>query len=198
MLLSGRNLLLDMDKYFYIKRKALSNRECEHIIKLFEKSDYRGGNHDYYSIHPRLIDSEYSFLKSVLEYSLNEYCKKNTFLGKRYDNLELSLSWSIDPMFNIQKYDPGHYYDSQCDVEYWEGHCEHGRSGYDAKRIVAWMFYLNDIKKDGGTHWPQQKFTSKPRAGDLYIWPAGWTHSHYGIPAPKETKYIITGWCRWN
>ena len=56
-----------MDKYFYIKRKALSNRECEHIIKLFEKSDYRGGNHDYYSIHPRLIDSEYSFLKSVLE-----------------------------------------------------------------------------------------------------------------------------------
>ena len=55
--------------------------------------------------------------------------------------------------------------------------------------------YLNDIKIKGGTCWPQQSFTSKPEAGDLYIWPAGWTHSHYGIPAPKENKYFMSGWC---
>ena len=100
-------------------------------------------------------------------------------------------------MFNIQKYNPGQYYDSWSDTEYWEGHCEQQRSG-SVSRVLGWMFYLNDIKKGGGTRWPQQRFTSKPRAGDLYIWPAGWTHSHYGIPAPKEIKYIITGWCSWN
>ena len=65
-------------------------------------------------------------------------------------------------------------------------------------RVLAWMVYLNDIKKDGGTRWPQQNFTSKPRSGDLYIWPAGWTHSHYGVPALKETKYIVTGWCSFH
>ena len=80
------------------------------------------------------------------------------------------------------------------DVVKYQGHMEHGGEDYNSRRMLAWMFYLNDIKKEGGTRWPQQNFTSKPRAGDLYIWPAFWTHSHYGIPTPKETKYIITGW----
>ena len=90
---------------------------------------------------------------------------------------------------------PGHYYDSMRDSVKFLGHMEHGGEDYNSRRVLGWMFYLNDIKKDGGTCWPQQNFTTKPRAGDLYIWPAGWTHSHYGICAPEETKYIITGWC---
>ena len=28
----------------------------------------------------------------------------------------------------------------------------------------------------------------------MLIWPAGWTHFHKSEIAPKETKYIITGW----
>ena len=28
----------------------------------------------------------------------------------------------------------------------------------------------------------------------MMFWPAYWTHPHKGIPAPKETKYIVTGW----
>ena len=57
------------------------------------------------------------------------------------------------------------------------------------------MAYLNTINYKGGTIWPQQNFISSPKEGDLYIWPAGWTHSHYGMAAPEETKYILTGWC---
>jgi len=30
--------------------------------------------------------------------------------------------------------------------------------------------------------------------GNTLIWPADFTHPHKGIVAPKETKYIITGW----
>ena len=61
------------------------------------------------------------------------------------------------------------------------------------KRMLAWMIYLNDIKYKGGTCWPQQHYTSKPRAGDLYVWPANWTHSHYGVSAPKEIKILKNG-----
>ena len=98
----------------------------------------------------------------------------------------------------IKKLFPGDYYaHSLEDVSKPEDgeHMEHGSSFHDCRRMLAWMFYLNDIKKEGGTRWPQQNFTSRPRAGDLYIWPAGWTHSHHGLPAPKETKYLMSGWC---
>ena len=104
----------------------------------------------------------------------------------------------INTGFNMQKYLPGECSEQAYDPNYWLGHCEHGASHYDSRRLLGWMFYLNDIKKDGGTCFPQQNFTTKPREGDLYNWPAGWTHSHYGVPAPKEEKYIITGWCSWN
>ena len=34
----------------------------------------------------------------------------------------------------------------------------------------------------------------KAEKGKTVIWPAEWTHTHRGIVAPKETKYIATGW----
>ena len=183
-----------MDKYIFHKKKALDYQSCNHIIDLFEKSNPTlRKEHDYYAIFPDITHIKYQILHSTLRTYLKEYGKKHSFLGKR-------SNWDIEEMFNIQKYNPGQYYDSMhsggegFDV----GHMEHGAEDWNNKRVLGWMFYLNDIKKDGGTCWPQQNFTTKPRAGDLYIWPAGWTHSHYGIPAPKEIKYIITGWCSWN
>ena len=181
-----------MDKYIFHKKKALDYQSCNHIIDLFEKSNPTlRKEHDYYGIYPHITgDLRFSFIKPLLTKYIDEYVEKHRFLQF------VCYQWDIEEMFNIQKYNPGQYYDSWSDTEYWEGHCEQQRSG-SVSRVLGWMFYLNDIKKGGGTRWPQQRFTSKPRAGDLYIWPAGWTHSHYGIPAPNETKYIITGWCSW-
>ena len=182
-----------MDKYISHKKKALDYQTCNDVIDLFEKSNPTlRKEHDYYGIYPHITgDLRFSFIKPLLTKYIDEYVEKHRFLQF------VCYQWDIEEMFNIQKYNPGQYYDSWSDTEYWEGHCEQQRSG-SVSRVLGWMFYLNDIKKGGGTRWPQQRFTSKPRAGDLYIWPAGWTHSHYGIPAPKEIKYIITGWCSWN
>ena len=57
------------------------------------------------------------------------------------------------------------------------------------------MTYLTTIKDGGGTMFTQQDVITPSIAGLTVIWPAGWTHYHHGIPAPLETKYIITGWC---
>ena len=175
-----------MDKYIFHKKKALDYQSCNHIIDLFEKSNPTlRKEHDYYGFYPHITgDLRFSFIKPLLTKYIDEYVEKHRFLQF------VCYQWDIEEMFNIQKYDPGEFYA-------FGEHCEHGKDD-DSKRLLAWMIYLNDIKKDGGTCWPQQNFTSKPRAGDLYIWPAGWTHSHYGIPAPKETKYIITAWCSFS
>tara|TARA_Y100001963_G_C6754682_1_gene436141 strand:+ start:1129 stop:1794 length:666 start_codon:yes stop_codon:yes gene_type:complete len=189
-----------MDKHIFIKKGALSKTLCKSYIDYFESSKYKfdelRGYHSFPATFlPKYISTKYpdkngidveqlrdfSDFKKILTSNIEEYVEKHSFLKK------FIWKWSIDFDFNIQKYDPGQSYAPE--------HMEWGNDIDNIQRVLAWMVYLNDINNEGGTVWPQQNFTSIPREGDLYIWPASWTHSHHGIPAPEETKYILTGWC---
>ena len=85
----------------------------------------------------------------------------------------------------IQHYEPGgaffgeHYESSGLDI---------------AHRVLAFQTNLNTVKEGGGTKFIYQDYVSPAKKGVTNIWPAGFTHTHRGIPAPKEHKYIITGW----
>lgn len=61
-------------------------------------------------------------------------------------------------------------------------------------RYLVYMTYLNDVKEGGETEFLYQKIAVKPKKGLTLIWPADFTHTHRGVVAPKEEKYIITGW----
>ena len=173
-----------MDKYIFRKRKALTKHQCDFFISHFDKLEI-DGEIKIYDERRQYFRSTYDInqevdIKESLVNCLKEYQTKHSFL----DSYLIFPQWGVERFFNIQKYDPGKTYSME--------HCEHDvRAPF---RILAWMIYLNDIKHKGGTYWPQQNFTSIPRAGDLYLWPAGWTHSHHGIPAPKEEKYLASGW----
>ena len=93
---------------------------------------------------------------------------------------------SIGP-FNIQKYSSGDHF-SQL-------HCER-TSMSTLHRLFAWMTYLNDVDdEDGGTtDFDYYNIKVKPECGKTLIWPAEWTHAHYGSILKKNEKYIITGW----
>ncbi|MBT6830402.1 MAG: 2OG-Fe(II) oxygenase, partial [Rhodospirillaceae bacterium] len=90
----------------------------------------------------------------------------------------------LDPP-QIQHYEPGgaffgdHYESSGLDISH---------------RVLAFLTSLNDIKEGGGTEFIDQKFVCPPERGVTKIWPAGFTHTHHGVPAPTEDKFIITGW----
>jgi prolyl 4-hydroxylase len=94
--------------------------------------------------------------------------------------------WSLNSSMQLMKYKPNKYYNIV--------HCENDGDSKYLKRVFAFMIFLNDIEKGGGTKFIYQNFVAKPKAGDFYIWPAYWTHLHQGVNAPKENKYIITGW----
>ena len=180
-----------MDKYIFIKRKVLTKDSCDHLIRVFEKSELHDNIRGYKYIEPNFQTSKFYFLKELLISKLAEYVRKHPFLRKPVGTTTVHL----DNDFMIKKFFPGDFYAHSLVPEPKDGeHMEHGPFPYDCRRILAWMVYLNNIKHAGGTCWPQQNFISKPRAGDLNIWPAGWTHSHYGIPAPKENKYFMGGW----
>ena len=175
-----------MDKHIFKKSNILNSDECQYFIDLIDNAPESHKKFDKYRGYFKVsIDKQRDHVYKILNNCMKEYVSLHPFLNK------ICVKWKVDLFSNLQKYVPGNFYKTE--------HCEVGVGGKEQKRafrrILAWMIYLNDIKKGGGTCWPQQNFISTAKEGDLYIWPAGWTHSHYGMIAPYETKYILTGWC---
>lgn len=169
-----------MDKFIFRKRNALNSQQCEDAINLYKHNPdlHTPNSRGYTGIMCSFNDPIFITLKEIIFKNFELYKSKHPFLEK--------ITWGVDEPFLIQKYEIGRSFSSE--------HCEHGPYDYDCRRMMGWMIYLNTLKNKGGTAFPQQRFTTNPRKGDMYIWPSSWTHSHYGIEAPKETKYIITGW----
>ena len=176
--------------FIYCERGALPKETCNKIINFFENNmDMASagrntgnsvGEIDNLEITLDIGDS--GELYAALAKGVHNY-------KKRYPLTEKFIThWRYERLCQLMRYEPGSYYDKiHC-----ENDCYYRPS---VERCFAWMFYLNDIRRGGGTEFIHQRVTAKPRAGDFYIWPGGWTHMHRGVNAPKEVKYIITGWC---
>lgn len=164
--------------FIYIKKKAIKNKHSDEIIKFLNTNNLHKFRY-YGGIGVNCYEK--NWFKDFCV-ALEEYKNKHKFLGK--GNIDF---WKVDNNCNYQKY--------EIDQNYSSEHCEHGFSNGEEFRVLAWMFYCNTIKEGGETRFPQQNINIKPEKGTLLIWPAGWTHSHLGLPAKKENKYIVTGWC---
>jgi len=175
--------------FIYKIKKAFPKENCKNLIKWIEDNenlsspgDYGGKPLDNLEIGIDLKNREEYF---GLGHYLNECIIKTV---KKFDFLnEYVGEWKLDTHMRLVKYKPNRYYSRI--------HCENDSAIRTHNRMLAWTIFLNDIKKGGGTEFINQKYTAKPVCGDFYIWPAYWTHLHRGISAPKENKYIITGWC---
>ena len=156
---------------------------CDTIMSQAEQdiSVFRPSNRPY-----SLIDL------GQFNYDLGEhYCRE---LFKVLDAYKRLYPWCYSELQKwgftrpqIQRYNPGDYYNFP--------HCENDGRGEYVHRHLVFMTYLNDIKDGGGTEFIQQGLITPAQKGLTVIWPAGWTHYHRGVVAPKEVKYIITGWC---
>lgn len=103
--------------------------------------------------------------------------------------LKYPKTWAMGVYeFSLQRYYPGGQ----------AYHAWHFENGYPAvmDRVITWMTYLNTVEEGGETEFEYQGIKMQPEEGKTLLWPAGYTHSHRGLPAPNETKYIITGWFR--
>jgi|2_EtaG_2_1085320.scaffolds.fasta_scaffold17056_3 hypothetical protein len=154
-------------------KKGLVYKNEEEVIKKDEKNstDY---THDF--------QDGFSFLKEYhdsLHQVMNEYV--TVFPATEAHNL-----WGLWSLVNIQRYLPNE--------GFYKFHSEKGVKGHILKRHLVFMTYLNTIEEGGETEFFHQKIKVKPEEGLTLIWPAEWTYLHRGCIAPKEIKYIITGW----
>lgn len=182
-------------KFIYQKKSALTEDECKDVVDFFEsnKDKHQSG---------KIIKNAYGRNKCSTDWTKSFYHedKVDLIIGpvlakgmKEYVDLhpgirEVDNLWDVDYEYNLQKYQPGEGFKN------W--HCEHsGRSSYAMTRILAWMFYLNDVP-DGGTEFLNQETTIKAEVGKLCIWPAYFTHVHRSQVSHTKTKYIATGWAK--
>jgi prolyl 4-hydroxylase len=117
----------------------------------------------------------------ILEPSLKEYVNL-------YNRVSESDRWRIETNPQLQHYAPGggyHLWHSERDCM------------LNSTRWLVYMTYLNDVEEGGETAFMYQGVKIKPERGLTLLWPTDWTHTHKGIVAPNENKYIITGWYEW-
>ena len=163
---------------------CLSKEYCKDLINFFDKNESIAEKGIAGS--KRLNDLEIAIdvhqfsddLLIGLNDTIDKYKKKYPLIDTQLDR------WQIDKIAQLMRYEPNNVYSYI--------HCETGP--HNPYRIFAWMIYLNTIKDGGGTEFLHFNKTLIPKAGDMYIWPAGWTHLHRGVVAPKERKYLLTGW----
>ena len=107
-----------------------------------------------------------------------DYLEQWEFLKSTFPRLHIGT-------FNLRRYDEGDHFQAL--------HAER-TSLNSLHRVLAWMTYLNDVPEDGETEFPMFGLKIKPQKGKTLIWPAEWTHAHFGSVVKKGKKYIITGW----
>ena len=194
-----RSLFRRNPDFIEIYDNALSKKECKFLIDYFEQSNEVVQGRTTSGIYPeakKCVELGFDFhnankieniIRLKLQSCLKKYVKKhhyfresNTPLGA----LDVIPAWNICRDFNIQKFDG-----EDDGFKLW--HCEHGQVEESSRRILAWMFYLNNAKS--GTEFGYYP-TINPREGRCVIWPASWTHVHKGVIPNKGIKYIVTGW----
>lgn len=161
---------------------------CDKIIESYKNLQLQGKEHgikdsitDYYSIS--LFDIAYEIKESYLQ----ELLKVTEKYKEKYKWCSEDQNfWTITTPPNIQRYEPNHNY------KIW--HCEDNGFASCFHRHLVFMTYLNDIEQDGETEFFYQSLKIKPKKGLTIIWPSAWTHTHRGIAAPYEEKFIVTGW----
>jgi len=184
-----------MNNFIECFPQALTHEQCNTIIHEFKHDNNKnqgklGGRVDHALKHStdircRFAEGRFKQYNNIIYPALVSGLQLYT--GTYEFMMELS-SWRIYNGYNIQYYGEGQGYKVL--------HCEHENHANAMYRILAWMIYLNDAQS--GTYFPHQDITLTPKEGDLWVWPAFWTHAHRGITPNIGDKYIATGWCEFK
>jgi prolyl 4-hydroxylase len=175
------------------------NMDCDSIINWFINNKDKQGSGIIYRDTDVLVDID---TKDTIDISLSLAQVKNDketskifynlFANvsqafkqyiKKYNILE-DINIEIDDSFNVQYYDKGQHFK--------KFHFESSGATH-RKRILTWMVYLNDVPDGGNTVFPYYNYSIQPIKGHILIWPAEFTHTHFGDVVIDE-KYIVTGW----
>ncbi|MGM0429185.1 MAG: 2OG-Fe(II) oxygenase [Pseudomonadota bacterium] len=101
----------------------------------------------------------------------------------------------MQKLFRVGAIQMQRYRKGKGNYNYW--HCEaypQKGSTEPLHRALLFMYYLNDVDDGGETDFYYQDRSLKPKAGQMVIAPAYFTHTHRGRMPVSNDKYILTSW----
>jgi len=101
----------------------------------------------------------------------------------------------MQKLFRVGAIQMQRYRKGEGNYNYW--HCEtfpQKGSTEPLHRALLFMYYLNDVEEGGETDFYYQERSLKPKAGQMVIAPAYFTHTHRGRTPVSNDKYILTSW----
>lgn len=175
--------------------KALSQEWCQEMIKFFDECDEKGWTvrrDDETCVDTQLFFADLADHPEIWDRAkkLNEPYFQALFkaledYNSKYDLVQHGRRYTVYDI-KLKKTAPGEGFVG------W--HFEDGNVLQSTRKIV-FQVYLNTIKHGGTTEYYYQDVKFSPKAGDLLIWPAGFTHTHRGNTVEgNKTKYALTSW----
>lgn len=171
----------------FVLEKYVDSTLCDEIIKEFDLQTAEWSN----SIRGYWVVSSSNMNSDLIEQYEAEISKIITEYKYQFQECFNGFeTMALETPYNFQKYTPGHHYSR------W--HCENnGKNPFDT-RVLAFMTYLNTVNDGGETEFLYQNAKIKPKKGKTLVWPAYFTHTHRGLPSNTKTKYIVTGWVKFE
>ena len=184
---------MDTSDFIIRYRGAFSKEQCEEIIKNIEyfennkllfhdKSKLHREDHKSICIDNTLVvdlpatQRVSQLLLPKFKPCVDEYINRFSLL-----NTNKFLVYSV----KLKKIEAG--------SGFHEWHYENG-SILNSTRAFVIQLYLNDDFDGGETEFLYQNRREEAVAGDVILFPAGYTHVHRGNPPLGGTKYIATSW----
>jgi hypothetical protein len=196
-----------MNQFIYEKENVLSKELCCEIIDKFD-NEYRYSGVTFQGVNKKIKntsdyvinsnDEKWKIINETLHKELFENLKiyidsindKDNYNAKNNSNFQyllLEKNLFLINNFMIQKYDKkiGKYvYHTDDSID-----CK-----LKVKRVLTYLFYLNDVDEGGETEFFGGDFKVQPKAGKLIFFPSLWCYPHRGKMPISDNKYIITGW----
>lgn len=171
----------------FILEKYIDSDLCDKIVEEMDEQDQEWTNstRGYWLVSSEKIKT--SLLEQYKKEIFTAVSEYKIIFNHAFKGME---AMELEEPFNFQNYAPGYNY------SVW--HCENnGKNPYD-KRVLAFMTYLNTVENGGETEFLYQNMKVTPKKGKTLVWPAYFTHTHRGLPAPTEKKCIVTGWIKFS
>jgi predicted 2-oxoglutarate/Fe(II)-dependent dioxygenase YbiX len=177
-----------MSRFIFTVDDALTGLQCREIIARFDGDSERFAGFTGYGIAPRQKTSydadisgrpEWLDIENALRLSLKAGVAHYTSVNDSFSSLERVGCAA----FRLRCYDIGHFF---------EWHIDNFAASV-ATRVLACIWYLNDVARGGATEFLYQDLRFQPRAGQLLLFPTGFEYVHRSTPVESNPKYVAVG-----